>query len=269
MLYLVATPIGNLADMTFRAIEVLKMVDLILCEDTRHSRHLLDHYSIQTPLKSFHMFSEARQEDAILQQLHEGKNIALISDAGTPAISDPGARLVERCTAEKVEVCSIPGACAAIAALTCSGLNTDRFEFRGFLPRKESELKAALQDILAYPGTTICYESPERILDSLAALSKLAPTRKIVVARELTKKFEQVISGNAQELINHLPFKGEIVLLIEGKTESQDWTTLTPEEHVAYLESTFSMDKKEAIKLAAIQRGVPKRDIYNQIMKSK
>jgi 16S rRNA (cytidine1402-2'-O)-methyltransferase len=269
MLYLIATPIGNLSDITIRALELLKSCDYVLCEDTRHSRRLFDHYEIQTQLKSFHMFSEARHEDGVIEDLKNGKSIGLISDAGTPGISDPGSRLVKRCRNEGIAVYSIPGACAAIAGLTCSGLDTDRFEFRGFLPRKESELRTALQEILAYPGTTICYESPERLMDALEQIKVLAPERKIVVARELTKKFEEVISGTAQKLIAHFtenPLKGEIVLMIEGKTESVDWSTLTPEEHVAYLENTFSMDRKEAIKMAAAQRGIPKRTIYNKMM---
>lgn len=269
MLYLIATPIGNLSDITLRALELLKSSNYVLCEDTRHSGRLLDHYEIQVPLKSFHMFSEARHEEGIIADLKEGKIISLISDAGTPGISDPGSRLVQRCRAENIEVFSIPGPCAAIAALTCSGLNTDRFEFRGFLPRKEGELRAILQEILSYEGTTICYESPERLLNVLIAIDRMVPTRKIVVARELTKKFEEVISGSPKELIDHFnnhPLKGEIVLLIEGKVETMDWSTLTAEEHVTYLETTFSLDHKEAIKLAAVQRGIPKRDIYNKMV---
>lgn len=267
MLYLVATPIGNLGDITFRAVEVLKACEYILCEDTRHSLPLLRHYGIQKPLKSYHKFSEASKLQNVLDDLKSGKTIALISDAGTPGISDPGSMLVQNSIKEGIRVESIPGPCAAIAALTCSGLNTDRFQFFGFLPRKAGELQKALQDILSYPGTTICYESPQRILKVLQVLQETAPERILSIARELTKKFEEIRRGTAQELIHYWKahtLKGEIVVMISGRTEpqSQDWSHLSPPEHVQYLEETYGMSRKDAIKMAAEQRGVPKRDIY-------
>lgn len=269
MLYLVATPIGNLADITFRAIETLKICDYILCEDTRHSLNLLNHYEINKPLKSFHKFSEASKENSIIADLQEGKQIALISDAGTPGISDPGTRLVQACVKEGLSVIAIPGPCAAITAISSSGLETDRFQFIGFLPKKPSELKRKLKELLAYPGTTICYESPHRLLEVLQEIDAIDPKRPLVIARELTKKFEETIRGTANELHDHWKdktVKGEIVLLISGQTAPiQDWEDLSPEAHVHYLQETFHLTRNEAIKMAAEIRGVPKRQIYNQL----
>lgn len=273
MLYLVSTPIGNLKDITFRAIEILQNCDYILCEDTRHSQILLKHYRIQKPLKSYHQFCEAEKEDAIIEDLRDGKEIALISDAGTPGISDPGSRIVKKCKEENLKVTAIPGVCAAIAALSCSGLDTDRFQFYGFLPRKAKQLKEILIEILNYPGTTICYESPNRISSVLEQIGQLAANRKIAVARELTKHFEEVKSGTAIELLNYWsshPLKGEIVLLIEGNEEQADdsaWSHLTPEEHVAEMVKTYNLSRNEAIKMAAKARGIPKRELYSKIHK--
>lgn len=273
MLYLVSTPIGNLKDITFRAVEILQNCDYILCEDTRHSQILLKHYNIHKPLISYHQFSEAEKEEHIIEDLRAGKAIALISDAGTPGISDPGSRIVKKCREENLNVTAIPGPCAAIAALSCSGLDTDLFQFYGFLPRKANQLKTTLIEILQYPGTSICYESPNRILDVLEQIKQLAPNRKISVARELTKHFEEIKLGTAEELLefwrNH-PLKGEIVLLIEGNKESPDnssWSQLTPEEHVAELEKTYHLTRNEAIKMAAQARGIPKRELYSKFHK--
>lgn len=270
MLYLVATPIGNLGDITQRAIDVLQACDYILCEDTRHSLPLLTHFNIRKPLKSFHQYNESLKEETIIHDLKQGCTIALVTDAGTPGISDPGSKLVQRCTKENIAVVAIPGPCAAIVALSCSGLDTDRFQFFGFLPRKAGDLRRTLQEILAYPGTTICYESPFRLLDVLKSLQELAPTRQIAVARELTKKFEEIKRGTAEELLMHWsdhPVKGEVVLLIAGDTHpvAQDWEKLTPNEHVALLEQTYQLSRRDAIKMAAELRGVPKRAIYNEL----
>lgn len=270
MLYLVATPIGNLGDMTYRAVEILKRCDYILCEDTRHSLLLLKHYEIQKPLKSFHKFNEAAQEAKIVQDLKSGQTIAVISDAGTPGISDPGTRLVKSVLKENISVQSIPGPCAAIAALTCSGMNTEQFQFAGFLPRKQNELKKKIQELLHYPGTSICYESPERILKVLQLLTEIASERTIVIARELTKKFEEVKRGTPNELIHYYkehPLKGEIVCLIEGKKEDSQWENWTPEEHVLFLVQEYNLSRQDAIKMAAQQRKVPKREIYNRLLK--
>lgn len=267
MLYLVSTPIGNLKDITYRAIEVLQSCDYILCEDTRHSLPLLTHYHIRKPLKSYHQFNESESEKAILEDLSQGKTLCLISDAGTPGISDPGSRLVASCLLQGYKVIPIPGACAAIAALSSSGLNTDLFQFVGFLPRKNQELRSSLQSILQYKGTTICYESPQRLLKTLEALQNLAPDRNLVILRELTKKFEERLSGTVFDVLikcQNNPPKGEIVLLIEGEFKSTiDWSHLSPIEHVDYLEKTYSLPKREAIKMAAELRQVSKRSIYN------
>jgi 16S rRNA (cytidine1402-2'-O)-methyltransferase len=273
MLYLVATPIGNLGDISFRAIEILKHCDYILCEDTRHSSVLLTHYEIKKPLKSYHKFNEARSLEALVEDLKQGKNIALISDAGTPGISDPGAILVHCCLEKDIPVVSIPGPCAAIAALTCSGLNTDKFQFVGFLPKKAAELKTELISILHYPGTTICYESPERLLNTLHFIHEMAPERMLVVARELTKKFEEIKRGVPKQLIDYWedhPLKGEIVLLFSEppKKSQRDWSEMEPAEHVNYLENTYHITRKEAIKLAAEQRSIPKRQLYNELLKT-
>lgn len=269
MLYLVATPIGNLGDITLRAIETLKSVSYILCEDTRYTRPMCAHFGIATPLKSYHKFNEKKRAESILADLKNGLHIALISDAGTPGISDPGADLVTYCIEEKIPVQSIPGACALIVALTCSGFETHRFQFRGFLPRKKGELKEEIVDILQYKGTTVCYESPLRLLEVLNLIHSLAPSRRVGVARELTKKFEEVVRGVAQELIDYYtlhPLKGEVVLLIEANREVP-WLGLSEEEHVALLEKNYALTRQDAIKMASEQRGVPKRLLYNKLMK--
>ena len=270
MLSLVATPIGNLRDITFRAIEILKSSHYILCEDTRHSKTLLQHYSIHTPLKSYHKFNEKERQEEVINDLKENFHVALISDAGTPALSDPGADLVSLCKKEGIKVQSIPGACAAIVSLTASGLDTSSFQFSGFLPRKKGELKTALLEIIKYPGTTVCYESPLRIQGVLELLATLAPQRKLVIARELTKKYEEIIEGTAETLFTSLshPLKGEIVLLIEGNKNPfpSSWNDLTIGEHLEFLMKQFSISKQEALKIAAEQRGVSKRELYKQTM---
>ncbi len=270
MLYLVATPIGNLSDITFRAIETLSNCDYILCEDTRYSQRLLQHYKIHKPCRSFHKFNESKKEDPLIEDLKSGKKIALISDAGTPGISDPGEQLVKRCVDEKIQVISIPGACAAIAALSCSGFSTQKFQFCGFLPRTDQALKDALLEILDYSGTTICYESPKRLKDTLKAVIALAPSRRLAVARELTKIHEENICGTAEELLQRYDseVKGEIVLLIEGNPHNAEttWQKLTPEEHVKEVEETYNLSRRDAIKMVATLRGESKRNIYNKMV---
>jgi 16S rRNA (cytidine1402-2'-O)-methyltransferase len=269
MLYLVATPIGNLADITLRALEVLKSCDYILCEDTRHSRILLNYYQIHKPTKSYHKFNEASQAEPILKDLESGKQICLISDAGTPGISDPGAAIVKQCIERRLPITALPGPCAAIQALSCSGLPTERFQFLGFLPRRENVLKRELQKILSYAGTTICYESPHRLLKVLQLIHSIQPQRELVIARELTKKFEEIIRGISALLIENWKgtLKGEIVLLISPPSEEigQDWSGWTPEEHVQWMQDTYALNRKEAIKMVADLRGVPKRLLYQQL----
>lgn len=268
MLYIVSTPIGNLSDITFRAIEALKNCDYILCEDTRHSLILLKHYHIFKPLKSYHKFNESASLEEIISNLKQGLNLCLISDAGTPGISDPGTQLVQACVNNNIPVTPLPGPCAAISALSCSGLTTDRFQFWGFLPRKQGELKRALQEILAYPATTICYEAANRLLEVLRLLHLFAPARDLVVARELTKKFEDFRRGCAKDLLEHwqsISIKGEIVLMIAGNSgsSSTDWQELSPEEHVELVQTTYSINRKEAIQIVAKLRAASKREIYN------
>jgi 16S rRNA (cytidine1402-2'-O)-methyltransferase len=274
MLCLIATPIGNLADITLRALDMLKTCDYILCEDTRHSLILLKHYDIHKPLKSYHKFNEASQAGPILEDLASGKVICLISDAGTPGISDPGADLVQLCVEKNLPIIALPGPCAAIQALSCSGLPTDRFQFWGFLARKEGELRQELQAILNYTGTTICYESPHRLLNILELIHSIEPTRHLVIGRELTKKFEEFLRGTAQELLKrweNAAVKGEIVLLFSplSKQMAQSWIEWTPQEHVKWMEETYGISQKEAIKLVASQRELSKRDLYKQMVQAK
>lgn len=267
MLYLIATPIGNLADMTFRAVEVLKTCDYVLCEDTRHSLPLLRHYGIHKPLRSYHKFNEKSQLASIIQDLQSGKCIGLISDAGTPGISDPGSILIEQCIQQNLPFTAIPGPCSVIQALCCSGLSAERFQFVGFLPRKTSELKHELQSLLSYNGTSICFESPHRLLDTLQLIQELSPDHHLVVGRELTKKFEEIARGNATHLINYwqtAPLKGEIVLLFSPPSNPiPDWSDWTPQEHVQMIQKMYGIDQQEAIKIVAQLRQVPKRQIYN------
>lgn len=273
MLYLVSTPIGNIKDISFRAIETLKNCDYILCEDTRHSLPLLRTYDIHKPLKSFHQFNETHKEDSIISDLCSGKLIGLISDAGTPGISDPGSKLIKRCIQESIPFVAIPGPCAAIHAISCSGLNTNRFQFLGFLPKKQNEIKENIKEVLTYPGTTILYESPKRLLSLLQILKEMAPNRHLVIARELTKKFEEFCRGTPAELIDHWrdkEVKGEIVLLISGQeastTSFQSWSNLSAEEHVLWLEKTYFLSRRDAIKMAAEMRGIPKRLVYKEML---
>lgn len=260
MLYLVATPIGNLGDFTFRARELLGQVDYILCEDTRHSQILLKHYGISKPLKSYHCFNEAKREEELLEDLKSGKSIALISDAGTPGISDPGERIIRRCIEEKIPYSALPGPCAPIVALTLSGFETTPFQFLGFLPQTASELRLILANALLYQGTTLCFESPNRIHKTLALIEQMDKERKLAVVRELTKIHEEVLIGRAQEL-KEAPIKGEVVLLI-SRAPPLDFSNLTPQEHVAQLQKDYGLTKQEAIKMVAQLRQVPKKDIY-------
>lgn len=221
-LNIVATPIGNLEDISLRALEVLKTVDLIAAEDTRHSQKLLNHYGIETPLMAVHEHNEIQIADKIIAKLSAGRNVALISDAGTPLISDPGYNLVNRCREEDITVVPIPGACAVIAAICASGLPTDQFCFKGFLPVKQRAKQEALASLANEPMTAIYYEAPRRVKDTLTVFSELFPERIVVVAKELTKHFETFKKGTAQELISWLEedeahSKGEFVLMIAGE----------------------------------------------------
>ncbi len=271
MLYLVSTPIGNLADFSYRAIDILKTARYILCEDTRHSSILTKHYEITSKLISFHRFSEASKEDEIIEDLKQGYPIALISDAGTPGICDPGERLVARCVKENLPVFSIPGACALVTALVCSGLPTAPFQFVGFLPKKQSEFLRMLDDISLYKGVSICYVSPHEINQVIETIVERSPLQFLVLARELTKKFEAFLRGTAAELlemIEQTPIKGEVVLIFDKAPEPDNdyWKTLTEQEHVTLIQNRLGVDKKEAIKIAAVERGLPKRELYKKLL---
>jgi 16S rRNA (cytidine1402-2'-O)-methyltransferase len=260
MIYVISTPIGNLADITYRAVARLKEVDYILCEDTRRSGILLKAYDIHAPLFSFHKFSEKKLEEKVIADLKEGKEIALISDAGTPTLSDPGAYLIARCREENLPLTALPGASAPINALVLSGLLTERFQFLGFLPKKGGEKKALLIDVLYYQGVSIFFESPQRVKKTLELLAQIAPKHTLALVREMTKVYEECVRGTAEELLNaHI--QGEFVLLIEGKKDP--YTHLSPKEHVAILEKEFDLSRQEAIKVCAQQRQIPKRELYS------
>lgn len=258
MLYVIATPIGNLGDISQRALEALQACDAILCEDTRRSSILLDRYGIQKKLISYHKFKEKESLQRILADLAAGQNLALISDAGTPCINDPGQILVAACRKEGIKVTALPGPCSPIQALVLSGFDTSRFQFLGFLPKKP---EAVLRLALAYPGTTVAFESPERLIDTLALIDG---EREVAVAREMTKTYEECRVGKAKELLKHFqahPPRGEIVLLISEGEVPDD---LSLEELVEMLQELHGLSLKEAIKQAAKFKDVPKREIYKK-----
>lgn len=257
MLFLISTPIGNLGDITVRSLETLQSVDYILCEDTRKSRILLDHYQIKKPLKSFHKFSEKKEENSIVEDLKRGKNVALISSAGSPAISDPGEFLIKRLIKEKLSLTALPGPSAPISALQLSGLDTTRFQFLGFVPKRDVERKKALITSFYFEGTTLFFESPKRIQKTLREIALLNPQQSLVIVREMTKVHEAVMRGRAKELITQ-PFRGEIVLLIEGWAKPRS----DPKEQVDFLQKTYGLSKQEAIKMTAKLMNIAKKDVY-------
>lgn len=262
MLYLVSTPIGNLEDISKRALSVLEAADLILCEDTRRSSILLQRYEIKKPLIPFHKFNEKGAEARVLDDLRAGKQVALVSDAGTPCINDPGQALVQACIEEGIPFTAIPGPCSLIQALVLSGFDTTKFQFVGFLPRKGQE---ALRSLLSYPGTSIGFESPERLVETLKSLGELAPERRVAVAREMTKTFEECRRGKALEVAAHYeqkPPKGEIVIVVEGGKLPEEELPL--DELLTLLQELHGLSLKEAIKLAAKLKNLPKSAVYKQ-----
>lgn len=271
-LYLVATPIGNLEDITLRALRILKEVDYIAAEDTRNTLKLLNHFEIKKPLISNHRHNEEDRENSLIEKLKDGKNIAVVSDAGTPGISDPGEVIAKRAIEENIEVIPIPGACAAINALIASGLNTKEFVFFGFLPLNKKLRKEKLEKIKNENKTIIIYEAPHKIKDSLNDLKNVVGDRKIVLARELTKIHEEFIRGNIDEIIEKSEnLKGEMILLIEGNNEINNeniLNNLSLEEHYNVYEKQ-GLDKKEIIKKIAKDRGVNKNEIYQYFLKNK
>ena len=267
-LYIVATPIGNLGDITLRAIKILKEVDIIAAEDTRHTLKLLNHLEISKPLISYHRHNEDIKTDVLIKELKEGKNIALVSDAGTPGICDPGEEVIKKCIEEEISVLPIPGACAMINALICSGLDTKEFEFIGFLPLNKKNRKEKLEEIKNASKTIILYEAPHKLETTLKDLKEIIENRKIVLARELTKIHEEYIRENIDILIERAKdLKGEIVLIIEGgeKKEEDDFSKLSLEEHYTYYEKK-GLSKKDIIKQIAKDRNVSKNEIYQKFI---
>ena len=268
-LFVVATPIGNLEDISFRAIRILKEVDLIAAEDTRHTLKLLNYYEISKPMLSYHRHNEDIKTDILINKLLEGKKIALVSDAGTPGISDPGEAIIKECISKGIKVTSIPGACAMINALICSGINTKEFCFIGFLPLNKKNRKQKLEYISQENKTLIMYEAPHKLKTTIMDLEKILGKRQIVLARELTKIHEEFIRGTANEIIEKIEMlKGEFVIIIEGceiKEEDNKLIELSLEEHFKYYERE-GLDKKEIIKKIAKDRSVSKNEIYKKFI---
>ncbi len=275
MLYLCATPIGNLDDMTFRVINILKEVDLIAAEDTRNSIKLLNHFDIHTPMTAYHEFNKVEKAKELVKYMLEGKSVAVITDAGTPGISDPGEELARQARAAGIQVTSVPGACACITALTMSGLPTRRFCFEAFLPTDKKECRRVLDELKDETRTIVMYEAPHRLLKTLQLLLDELGDRQMTVTKELTKKHESSYEGKISE---HIAFftanepKGEYVLVIAGRSfeeleqeAREQWEDVSLEEHVQmYLDK--GMDKKEAMKAVAQDRGISKRDVYNALL---
>jgi 16S rRNA (cytidine1402-2'-O)-methyltransferase len=259
MLYLVATPIGNLGDVTLRALEALRSSDLILCEDTRRSRILLDKQGIVKPLAPYHKFNESRELEALVHRLREGATLSLISDAGTPAICDPGHLLITRCIQEGLPFTVVPGAFSPVCALLLSGFEPVPFQFIGFLPRETKPLRLALAQALCHRGATVAFEAPQRIRKTLSLLATLAPERPIALVREMTKLHEEVLRGAPATL--DPPEKGEMVLVI-SPSSSPPALPLPPNELIPLLAEEFALSPQEAVKLAAKLLKVPKRSIY-------
>lgn len=268
-LFLVATPIGNLEDITLRALRVLRDVDFIAAEDTRTTLKLLNHFEISKPLISNHRHNEENREELLINKLKEGKNIAVVSDAGTPGISDPGEVIAKRAIEEGIEIVPIPGACAAISSLIASGLDTKEFTFYGFLPLNKKLRKEKLEEIKNETKTLIIYEAPHKIKDTLEDLKNIIGTRKIVLAREITKIHEEFIRGTVEELMDKVEsLRGEMIILIEGaqKKENENiLNNLTLQEHYAFYEKQ-GLNKKEIIKKIAKDRGVNKNEIYKKFI---
>ena len=274
-LYLCATPIGNLEDITMRVIRTLKEVDLIAAEDTRNSIKLLNHFDIHTPMTSYHEYNKIEKAHVLIAKMLEGQNIALITDAGTPGISDPGEDLVRLSYEAGIEVTSLPGACACVTALTLSGLPTRRFCFEAFLPSDKKERQQVLEELKTETRTTILYEAPHRLLRTLAELLDVLGERRITVCRELTKKHETAFATTLSGAVSYYEVnepKGECVIVMEGRSreemrfeEQKQWEEMSVQEHVAMYEQQ-GMSRKDAMKQAAKDRGVSKRDIYAQLL---
>lgn len=272
-LYICATPIGNLGDITPRVIEVLKAVDIIAAEDTRNSIKLLNHFEIKTPMTSYHEYNRFDKADELVAEMQKGKDVAIITDAGTPCISDPGEVLVQKCVENDIEVTSLPGSSAVITALTLSGFSVRRFVFEGFLPpvQKKRERREALDRLRNEIGSIVIYEAPHHLKDTLIELSEvLGGDRRIALCREMTKKYEEVLRLTIAEAIKTEP-RGEYVLVIEGrdrdeliKEKTESFLSMSVKEHVqSYIDKGLS--EKDAMRAAAADRGISKREIYNEL----
>lgn len=273
-LYIVATPIGNLEDITLRAIKILKQVDIIAAEDTRHTLKLLNHLQISKPLISYHRHNEEIKTEELITKLLEGKNIALVSDAGTPVISDPGGEIVKKAIENEIKVIPVPGACAAITALIASGIDAKEFTFLGFLPQNNKNRKAKLNQIEKLETTIILYEAPHKLIKTLEDLKPIIQNRKIVLARELTKIHEEYIAGEIEQIQKQLTNpKGEYVIIIEQalkkqkEIEKEQLNSLTIEEHYKYYEKK-GLNKKDIIKQIAKDKNVNKNEIYQKFIKA-
>lgn len=274
-LYLCATPIGNLEDMTFRAVRVLKEADMIAAEDTRNSIRLLNHFDIHTPMTSYHEYNRIEKGHHLVSLLLEGKNIALITDAGTPGISDPGEDLVRMCRDAGIPVTSVPGACACVNALIISGRPTRRFCFEAFLPADKKDRRRVLQEIQEETRTTVIYEAPHRLRKTLQELLEVLGDRRLSICRELTKKFETVMETTLEDAVRFYGEqepRGEYVLVLEGRShasideeERSRFENMSVQEHVEMYEEQ-GLNRKDAMKQAAKDRGVSKRDIYRSLL---
>jgi len=268
ILYVVGTPIGNLEDMTLRAIRILKSAYIIACEDTRHTQKLLNHYEIRAKTESYHKFSEKSKSGKFIALLKDGKDVALVSDSGTPGISDPGTVLIKEAILHGITVVPVPGPSAAISALVVSGFDTDRFFFEGFLPQKSMAKKKRLADLASERAPIILYESPNRTVDTVVCIHEAMGERRIVVARELTKYYEEVIRGKAGDVlakIREAEIQGEVVIVVEGAPESEgEEKPVNIEEKVTEAMRKFNLTKKEAIVFVAKRYNVQKREVYKK-----
>ena len=270
-LYIIATPIGNLEDITYRAVRILGEVDLIAAEDTRHSLKLLNHFGISKPLTSYFDHNQQFKGERILNALRRGKSVALISDAGTPCISDPGFQLVRDAVAEKIPVVPVPGACAAITAISASGLPTDNFTFAGFPPSRQGKRRTFLSEVNALPGTLVLYEAPHRLIDTLNDIREVMGDRQVIVARELTKMYEEFIRGSASEVITVVSqgiVRGEVVILIApGEAAAKEAESL--ESVLQRLMADGTLSVKDIAKQAAVLSGVSRSEAYAEALRLK
>lgn len=271
ILYLVPTPIGNLEDMSFRAVRILKEADLIAAEDTRNTKKLCNYFEIQTPVVSYHEHNKESSGEKLIHKVKEGMTIALVSDAGMPAISDPGYELVQAAVEQRITVVPLPGANAALTALIASGLSCQPFYFYGFLSRSKKEKKEELENLKKQKATLVFYESPHRMKETLATMYEILGNRNIALCRELTKKFEEFIRGSLEEILewsNQDEIRGEFCIIVEGANEQQNeeeiswWEPLSIEEHVNHYVNSKNISSKDAIKQTAKDRGLNKREVY-------